>query len=171
MGDILENILWGMLAIRMLIPFQVHFGIERVLKLSAGLSYTGALREGVISAGITGQNQYAMSRMGFFLHMPVLYIMVFLSICVSIYLFFRYHERYGFAINRLRVSLQDTGKQVEGMEAYESIHYRKRDLRYKRLILFVNDVFWFNPFMYLMRRIAYEEPMKYQKVQYGKQCG
>lgn len=193
LGVLWRKILWEVLAVRLLIPFQVSSGKESIFLMSAGLSYTGAVRNGLISSHLIKQGQYTTAKNGLILHMPVLYVVLCISFAVSIFLIFRHHEQYGFAINDFCASLQDTGKYAGKMRVYvgervtspmifgyrnpvlllpkreireeelkfildhECAHYRMRDLWYKRLILLVNDVYWFNPLLYLMRRMAYED--------------
>lgn len=40
---------------------------------------------------------------------------------------------------------------------HEAMHYKLGDLWYKKFLLLVSDVYWFNPFVYLMRKLAYED--------------
>lgn len=48
-------------------------------------------------------------------------------------------------------------KNLKYIFSHEYAHFKMKDLWYKRLLLLVNDLYWFNPFMYLMRKNAYED--------------
>lgn len=53
-----------------------------------------------------------------------------------------------------------TEKELEFIFAHELCHYKRRDLWYKMLLLAVNTIYWFNPFLYFMTKEA-EKDVEY----------
>lgn len=51
-------------------------------------------------------------------------------------------------------------KELELIFAHELCHYQRKDLWYKMLLLTVNTLYWFNPFLYFMTKEA-EKDVEY----------
>ncbi len=48
-------------------------------------------------------------------------------------------------------------EEAEMILRHEIQHYKNRDLWYKFLIMFVCDLYWFNPVLRLMKKAAYQD--------------
>lgn len=63
-------------------------------------------------------------------------------------------------IRRIRLYLPEksyTDQELELIFQHELTHYRKKDLWYKTFLTVVNTVYWFNPFLYLVRYEAQKD--------------